>query len=279
MLIADVSGKGMSAALYMAELKGLILSLSQIHQSPRDLLIEANRSISEHLDSRSFITMTYAVIDPAAGMMTYARAGHTPLMYLPARRTGRPPARRCWRRTAWCSACASTTASGSRRCWSEATLHFAPGDLLVLFTDGISEAMNEHADCFGEPRLAELLEEHGHLPFGELRERILREIEAFVGGAAAARRHDDDPAEDRRSRGTSAAQPQRRYEPTATRSSIFRTHSDIEASMVRGLLDAHGIEATCRPTCPHAVFPLTVNGLGRGADRGRRRCRPRRRRG
>jgi sigma-B regulation protein RsbU (phosphoserine phosphatase) len=60
----------MSAALYMAELKGLILSLSQIHLSPRDLLISANRLISMHLDSRSFITMTYAVVDPAAGVMT-----------------------------------------------------------------------------------------------------------------------------------------------------------------------------------------------------------------
>jgi sigma-B regulation protein RsbU (phosphoserine phosphatase) len=70
----------------------------------------------------------------------------------------------------------------------EASLGFGPGDLLVLFTDGISEAMNEHADCFGEPRLVELLEEHADLPFEELRERILREIDAFVGGAA---QHDD----------------------------------------------------------------------------------------
>src|SRR4029077_1326272 len=62
-LIADVSGKGTSAALYMAELKGLMLSLSQIHSSPRALLIEANRIIAEHLDARSFITMTYALLD------------------------------------------------------------------------------------------------------------------------------------------------------------------------------------------------------------------------
>src|SRR5207248_8532286 len=59
-LIADVSGKGTSAALYMAELKGLMLSLSQLHTSPRQLLIDANRILSNHLDSRSFITMTYA---------------------------------------------------------------------------------------------------------------------------------------------------------------------------------------------------------------------------
>src|SRR5206468_2948409 len=60
-LIADVSGKGTSAALYMAELKGLILSLGRIHRSPRELLIAANEIIADHLDARSFITMTYAV--------------------------------------------------------------------------------------------------------------------------------------------------------------------------------------------------------------------------
>ena len=70
LLIADVSGKGTSAALYMAELKGLMLSLSRIHTSPRALLIEANEIIANHLDSRSFITMTYAVIDRAAGTVT-----------------------------------------------------------------------------------------------------------------------------------------------------------------------------------------------------------------
>src|SRR4029077_18314364 len=83
-LIADVSGKGTSAALYMAELKGLMLSLSRIHTSPRDLLIAANRIIAKHLDARSFITMTYAVLDLGSRVMTYARAGHTPMIYLPA---------------------------------------------------------------------------------------------------------------------------------------------------------------------------------------------------
>ena len=187
LLIADVSGKGMSAALYMAELKGLILSLSQIHESPRDLLIRANHLISNHLDSRSFITMTYAVIDPPAGRMTYARAGHTPLMFLP-RRNG--VAARAQVLTPDGMVLGLRIDHGERfeALLVEASLAFGPGDLLVLFTDGISEAMNEHADCFGEPRLVELLEEHADLPFDELRERILREIDAFVGGAA---QHDD----------------------------------------------------------------------------------------
>ncbi len=164
-LIADVSGKGMSAALYMAELKGLILSLSQIHLSPRDLLVSANRLISMHLDSRSFITMTYAVIDPAAGVMTYARAGHTPLLYLPA---GNGSGGRASILAPDGLVLGLRIDDGERfnSLLTEATLRILPGDLLVLFTDGISEAMNERADCFGEAQLAELVEEHGHLPIG-----------------------------------------------------------------------------------------------------------------
>jgi sigma-B regulation protein RsbU (phosphoserine phosphatase) len=58
----------------------------------------------------------------------------------------------------------------------------------VFYTDGISEAMNPQSDLFGDARLGGLVEEHGHLETGELRERILREIEAFVDGAD---QHDD----------------------------------------------------------------------------------------
>ncbi len=75
-LIADVSGKGTSAALYMAELKGVMLALSHTERSPRQLLIDVNRLLADHLDNRSFITMTYAVLDLDAGTLTSARAGH-----------------------------------------------------------------------------------------------------------------------------------------------------------------------------------------------------------
>jgi sigma-B regulation protein RsbU (phosphoserine phosphatase) len=62
------------------------------------------------------------------------------------------------------------------------------GDVIVFYTDGITEAMNPASDLFGESRLSRIVEEHGHLESGELRERILREIEAFVGPAD---QHDD----------------------------------------------------------------------------------------
>ena len=121
-IIADVAGKGTSAALYMAELKGLMLSLSQLYTSPRELLLAANRIIAQHLDARSFITMTYAVVDMCARTLTYARAGHCPLLYLPAPErpasrdpegpgagAGRPRARAQDRQRA----------SGSRACWKK----------------------------------------------------------------------------------------------------------------------------------------------------------------
>ena len=107
-LIADVAGKGTSAALYMAELKGLIMALSQTYQSPRQLLIEANRILSDNIDSRSFITMTYAVIDLVERRHD-VRAGGAHAAHLSARTVGGARrARRCSCRAAWSSACAST---------------------------------------------------------------------------------------------------------------------------------------------------------------------------
>lgn len=185
-LIADVSGKGTSAALYMAELKGLVLSLSQIHRSPRDLMIAANRIIADNLDNRSFITMTYVVADLQQRTMTYARAGHTPLIHLPARADVRRA-----RILAPDGMVLGLKLDGGERfsqLLEEVTLPLEPGDLFVLFNDGISEAMNDGEELFGESRLGALIEEHADLPFDELRERILREVRAFTGEPGP---HDD----------------------------------------------------------------------------------------
>ena len=185
-LIADVSGKGTSAALYMAELKGLMLSLTQIHTSPRELMVAANRIIADNLDARSFITMTYAVLDMRARTMTYARAGHTPLIHL----TGAGLSRRARILIPDGMVLGLKFDRGEKftACLEEVTLPLTAGDLFVLFTDGISEAMNAEEDLFGENRLSTLIEDHADLPFDELRERILREVRDFTGELGP---HDD----------------------------------------------------------------------------------------
>jgi serine phosphatase RsbU (regulator of sigma subunit) len=185
-LVADVSGKGTSAALYMAELKGLMLALSQTHQSPRELLIEANRIIAAHIDARSFITMTYAVFDLGRGTVRYARAGHTPLIHLPA---GRGPRRsHVLAPDGMVLGLKIDAGEHFGRVLEEKTLDLAPGDLFVFFTDGISEAMNIESECFEESRLGALVEQYGDLSCEEIRQRVFDEVSAFTHGAS---QHDD----------------------------------------------------------------------------------------
>ena len=186
-LIADVAGKGTSAALYMAELKGIVLSLSQRHTSPRDLLIDANRIVSKHLDARSFITMTYAVVDVKARTMTMARAGHCPMVYVPGPHA-ESRGSRALQPDGMVLGLQFDTGEIFNRTLEELTLPLGPGDLFLLYTDGISEAMNPEGDYFGDTRLAELAQQHADLSSDELSARILGEVKAFAGAAA---QHDD----------------------------------------------------------------------------------------
>jgi serine phosphatase RsbU (regulator of sigma subunit) len=186
-LIADVAGKGTSAALYMAELKGLVLSLSRHHVSPRTLLIEANSIISKHLDSRSFITMTYAVVDLRARTITFARAGHCPMIYVPGPDAlSRTP--QVLTPEGMVLGLQFDLGDTFDRLLEEVTLPLGRGDLFLLYTDGISEAMNEQGDCFGDQRLVDLAERNADLKSDDQCERILSDVHAFAGAAA---QHDD----------------------------------------------------------------------------------------
>jgi sigma-B regulation protein RsbU (phosphoserine phosphatase) len=182
-LIADVSGKGTSAALYMAELKGLMLALSHSERSPRKLLLDVNRSLTDQLDNRSFITMTYAIIDLDAGTLTCARAGHTPMivvsggvsqllapdgMVLGLRLPG--------------------AATRFEQLLTEYTRPIGPGDVIVLYTDGVTEAMDGEGELFGDAALAHVVSSHHTLDAAGIRERVLRDVKAFVGDAEP---HDD----------------------------------------------------------------------------------------
>ena len=187
-LVADVSGKGTSAAFYMALLRGVVLSLSRFHQSPRELLVEVNRILSATLDGRTFITMTYAVLDLAARRLTYARAGHTPLIHVPCA----PEGPRAPRVLAPDGLVVGLQIDGVQEKFAElleeSSFALETGDLVALFTDGVTEAMNEESDLFGEERLSRTLTEQVHLSSDDLKQRVLGDVEAFAG---AAEQHDD----------------------------------------------------------------------------------------
>jgi phosphoserine phosphatase RsbU/P len=177
-LIADVSGKGTSAALYMAELKGIVLSLARTYASPARLLIEANSILSGTMDPRSFVTMTYAVVDGAARTMRYARAGHNPILHLESS-TGRT-------RVLMPQGLGLGIDRGDRfgELLEEAEVPLRSGDVFLFFTDGLSEAMNSRSELFGERRLRDVLERSPELGSDDLKEAILAEIRDFVGDEA-----------------------------------------------------------------------------------------------
>lgn len=182
-LMADVSGKGTSAALYMAELKGLMLALSRSHESPRQLLIEVNRHLADHLDNRSFVTMTYAVIDLERRVLTAARAGHTPLLVVSHGRSEVivPDGMVLGLRL-----------PGADERFGEIlvehTRPLLPGDVIVLYTDGITEAMDAAGELFGDAALARVVAGEHHRDAAGIRERVVRDVRGFAGDAEP---HDD----------------------------------------------------------------------------------------
>jgi len=181
-LIADVAGKGTFAALYMAELKGVMLSLSRLHRSPRALLVDANRILAQHLDTRSFITMSYGVFDLENRTLTHARAGHCPLLYVP----GTASSSRVVRTLSPQGLVLGLKLDNGEKfneLLQEETIPLSDGDLFVLYTDGIIDAANAAGDPFGDLRLVTLVQEHADLPLEVLRERVVREIQAFAGTA------------------------------------------------------------------------------------------------
>jgi len=120
--------------------------------------------------------------------MTYARAGHTPLIYLPGPSAAKSGAQVLVPSGMVLGLRIDGAETKFAELLEEEQISLHTGDVMVFYTDGITEAMNTDSDLFGDTRLSRIVEEHGHLDSSELRERILREIEAFVGDAD---QHDD----------------------------------------------------------------------------------------
>ena len=253
LLIADVSGKGTSAAFYMAELKGLMLSLSRIHTSPRALLIEANRIISRHLDSRIFITMTYALIDLRAASLTCARAGHTPFIRVPAGIKDGPRAEVL----APDGMVLGLNLDGGERFERYLEENDDPvdaGGRVFLLYRRRERSDGRHGECFGENRITDSFSRMRASRRKLIRDRLLDAVDDLRRGAAAARRHHDGHSQDRAGCGVRVTMDELTV--------VFTSASDIEARVVRGLLESHGIESLLSSGHSRSIFPIAVGGIG-----------------
>jgi len=172
--IADVSGKGVSAALFMALSRTLIRITGSAEADPSVVLQQANRLIFEDGRSSMFITVFYGVLDPEKMTFTYGNAGHN----LPLLVRGDPPEIRILEGG---RCIALGVVPEIKIAPGELALQY--GDLIVMYTDGVTEAFNPWDEEFGEARLADFIRSHRDAPVQEIIDDIIAELRTFFGNA------------------------------------------------------------------------------------------------
>ena len=144
-LIADVSGKGTSAAFYAAELKGMVAALGEALADPLEAVDRLNAIWCRSHDKRTFLTLAFGTFDPRSGAFAFVRAGHTPAFLRRADGTVT--------RLQPAGLGIGLTATGFRPRLALEEGKLAAGDALLLFTDGLSEAQDAEGNLYGEARL------------------------------------------------------------------------------------------------------------------------------
>jgi serine phosphatase RsbU (regulator of sigma subunit) len=168
-VIADVADKGVHAALFMALTRSIVrASITALHE-PAEALRRANHLIAADATDGMFVTLCYAQFD-TAGRVTYVNAGHNPPLWYRAE----------------VGAFLELTRTGivlgleSDEPLEQKTIVTAPGDLLLLYTDGVTEAMNPLGEMFGRARLVEVLRAHHHSSAQDIRDGILSALNLFI---------------------------------------------------------------------------------------------------
>ena len=172
-VVADVSDKGVPAALFMMSSRTLIRAMSIGSATPGEVLASVNELLQEDNDSTMFVTLFYAVYDPENGMLTYANGGHNPpLLVHPDGSSEELPL-------------TGGIALGlvSEFKYVERTLRLMPGDALILYTDGVTEAMNEELLEFGVPRLIKVFEVDPPNSAEDTTGRVFEAVHDFAGEA------------------------------------------------------------------------------------------------
>jgi sigma-B regulation protein RsbU (phosphoserine phosphatase) len=189
--VADVSGKGISAALLMANVQASLRSQALAHNSGgyaaslADLVGAMNRLLCSSIGgAASYVTFFYAQFDEKTRRLTYVNAGHNPPLLMHVRRAeGNGGLRHVRLETG-----GMVVGLFEHVGYEQETLQLQGGDLLLAYTDGVTEASNPAEEEFGEDRLQAALAEAGDLPADAVRDAVVRSVQAFTAGAP---QHDD----------------------------------------------------------------------------------------
>jgi sigma-B regulation protein RsbU (phosphoserine phosphatase) len=177
--IADVSGKGLGACMVMGMLSALQRSLRELDRSPAALLARLDRHLVESLQPGVFVTMFYGIVDPASGQVVYASAGHNPsIVYRSSGEIERLTGRGIPLRAMRCGQIAGTLA--------DLTVELGPGDLMVQYTDGFTEAFAPlNGEPFGLDRMEEIVRAAGSRGGDALIAALHEAVDDWSGGAVS----------------------------------------------------------------------------------------------
>jgi serine phosphatase RsbU (regulator of sigma subunit) len=181
-IVGDVSGKGTSAALYMSKVQGILRSLHQFGLGPQELFLRANRLLCADLQKSSFITAAAALLLPHQRQVKLVRAGHLPVYIFRASTGG---VDRVTPRGLGLGLSDAAVFAGELE---ERTQDYSPGDVIVLITDGVTEARNPSGEEYGEERLISAIAKYCGQSAQEIHEHLVADVSAFSSGADP---HDD----------------------------------------------------------------------------------------
>lgn len=173
-VIGDVSGKGTSAAFYMAEFKGVIQTLASTLKDPKELVTKANRIFYKAIERQSFVTAIIGKIIPEKGIFQFVRAGHTPILHC-SKKTGeskylQPPG----------LGIGLEAGPKFEAIIKMEKIKLEPGDVLVVFTDGLIEARNKDGEEFGEEKVRAIMNGCDRQNAVQIKHKILAETTDFI---------------------------------------------------------------------------------------------------
>lgn len=175
LVVGDVSGKGVPAALFMAVSRTLLRAVALQQRSPGECLEYVNSMLAAQNPSHMFVTLFYAILDTRTGELTYALGGHNPPYVFSREGKVRPlPSSR--------SGMIVGLLDEAR--YQTDTHQIAPGECLLVYTDGVTEAMDKTEGFFGEERLEALLAQNATECAKEVVSQVMMAVEEFAAGVA-----------------------------------------------------------------------------------------------
>ncbi len=175
-IIADVSGKGLTAALYMVRMQALVHLLIEKHEpSPKQLFLELNDYVKSDIKDQTFVTACAAFFPKDKEQMVFARAGHNPPIFYSKERDATFDLRSDG------FALGMTSSALLERHLREKKFHFKPGDSVFFYTDGLSEARNSFGEEYGTERLDAILSVYGSLHSKTIIQKVQSSLENFIG--------------------------------------------------------------------------------------------------